>query len=202
MKKIFWIVLFFLFLSNTYAFMPSHINDFTIWRINEIEYNDWKLKINFNNFVYYKISDKFRAFKERNTFINEMISIKEVPNDLSVKMWDIVAIDSYWSWNSSGILKITCEAGIMKIEWTKNKYFWTSSSTSNAEIIKKFKWNDDKLLEKMNEVVWCDNLDAFFDKDRRFQDLYWTNIKIYLYWILWFFIFILWTIIFFVFRKK
>lgn len=202
MKKILLFVLFFLFLSNTYAFTPSHINDFTIWRINQIEHSDWELKINFDNFVYYKIDDKIRVFEEINTFINEMIVIKEFPNDLSLKMWDIVAIDSYWSWNSSGILKIACEDGIMKIEWTKNKSFWTFPGTSNPEIIDNFKWNDYKLLEKMNEIIWCDNLDTFFEKDRRFEDLQWTNLKIYFYWILWFFIFILWIVWFFIFRKK
>lgn len=202
MKKILLSFLFFVFVSTTHAFIPSHINDFTIWRINQIEQNNDWIKLNFDNFIYYKISDKIRIFKERNTFINKMTAIKEVPNDLSLKVWDIVAIDSYWSWESSGILKIACENDIMKIEWTKNKYFWTSPSTSNIEAIDNFKWNDYKLLEKMNEVVWCDNLDSLFDKDRRFEDLDWNNLNIYTYGILWFFIFILWIIAFFIFRKK
>lgn len=165
--------------------MPSQVNDFTIWRVDKVEQSDWNLKVNFDNFIYYKIYDIVRVFQERNTFIEEMVEINDYPETLSLKKWDIVVIDSYWSGNSSGILKITCEDNVMKIEWTKNKYFWTWLESKHSDKEDNKKLNDDKVLEKMNSIIWCENLSTFFDKGRQLQDLWGKNLMNYIYYTIW-----------------
>lgn len=131
MIKVITILFFSFFIFQTFAFMPATVYDYKIWKIDKIERDENILKINFDNFVYYKIWDYlsfYAIFKNRNIFIDEMIEIKDFPFDLNLQKWDIVAIDSYWWAQSTWILKIFCENWIIKSIWTKSEFFWTSSS--------------------------------------------------------------------------
>lgn len=178
MKKI--IIIFFLvfFIFQTFAFMPATVYDYKIWKIDKIEKDENILKISFDSFVYYKIWDYldfYKFFKNRNIFIDEMIEIKDFPVGLILQKWDIVAIDSYWWVQSTWILKIFCEKWIIKSIWTKSEFFWTSSH--NWEKLENIEYNDDYLSKTLNQKIGCEKLYNFFDKDRRFQDLFWLDFK-------------------------
>ncbi|PID84595.1 hypothetical protein CSB09_00025 [Candidatus Gracilibacteria bacterium] len=183
-----------------HALMSSTLDDFTLGRIDIIERNDTgtEVSITFDNFVYYKIKNKLRVLRERNTFRDERVTIRDVPKTLSLKKGDIVAHASVWSGTSPGILKITCQDGVMKIEGTQSVHFGTKSLNRSGS----YEGNDTKLLKKINEVIGCDRLFTFFESDRRFEDLYGTNLKIYVYIALLFSVIMLGGGVFFVFKRR
>lgn len=123
--------------------------------------------------------------------INYNISITNYYEGLDIEKWDIIILSPTYSEKystSHSINKVTCQE--WKVIITPNSLFGLSKNNFN------------EIKDSISNEIGCDNLKTFFNKDRRFEDLHWTNFKIYFYWIFWLFIFILWIIVFFIFRKK
>ena len=194
MKKILFIILLiFIFPFKVlwlYLFLPS---DFIVGKIENIWYHldeNYSKKVKLENYIHNKLPgiDNFISY---DLPIDYSISITNYFEGLNIEKWDIVILSPTYSEKystSHSINKVTC-------------YEWEVIITSNS-IFGLSENNVNKIKDSIYYEIWCDNLYTFFEKDRRFEDLQWTNLKIYFYWILWFFIFILWIIWFFIFRKN
>lgn len=165
MKKI---ILILLLIPNIWiTYMPASINDYTIWRVSDIDQWNQRLSIKFDNFINFKITHKLNTFRNRNYFKNNFTEIINTPEDLNIQNWDIVAVGNQWSGWSHWILKINCINSNVIATGTKNQVFGTWSGTIQ----------NDKLLEKeITNKIWCDNLQNFFNEDRTLQDLQGNNI--------------------------
>lgn len=194
MKKILLIsLLIFIFPFKVlwwYLILPS---DFIIGKLESIwDHLDenYSKEVKLENYIHNKLPE-IDNFMSYDLPINYNISITNYYEGLDIEKWDIIILSPTYSEKystSHSINKVTCHE--WKVIITPNSLFGLSENNVN------------KIKELISNEIGCDNLETFFDKDRRFQDLHWTNFKIYFYWILGFFIFILWTIVFFIFRKK
>jgi len=216
MKKItIFITILFIYISNSFAYMPINLSDIIIWKIDKIgQFKDqvnwiW-YEFNFKNYINYKIdNNSLETLKYRNKLLNKSIVIfnQQLPINSELKKWDIVVVSRY-SWRD-WVLKIWCKGNLMYIEGKKNKVFLTAFKNWRNriyinEVDKYENWIELWVLKKIYEKVWeCNWLETFFEKDRTFEDLDWNDLKKYFYLSLFgiLFIIILFIIIFKILKK-
>jgi hypothetical protein len=169
MKKIIISILIFIFIiPYSYSYMLPFPKNSIIWKISEVKWDFFS----FENYINVKTPKwfYFDFLNERNIFFNKneieksSFFIQRKNEDIKLNKWDIVFISGDiidWVDSVDIISKVTCKEWIFEINWKV-----------------------DDFSKKLDEYIWCSNLNTFFEKDRSFEDLEWNNYFIYyLYWL-------------------